>query len=715
MNKKTKTKILTLSAVSALSLAAIWVLASNPNDLLFKWAVKQDAHLELSGVTLIAPTQSSNFDVSFKMSWDQLITLTGTNTAGNSVQGNGTLSFWGSNNKTSDPESLILGGSSNEIANTAKENIIGASQWVKTAGESTTNHGKGNVILASSGVNLTGIGNILRAGNSTKIHGNDNLTFATDKVNISANNSMAIGIWIQIDHDGSFVFNGTSKWETTRKANTAIIKASNGMIINANTKTADNTDLTINGSLQVGNSQIDTAGAIIYNDNCLQLKNTKLGRIGLNCPNATNTDGPFLSFGEVACGRNAGDYGYNEIQWHSGKKDSDFCSKGRLDGEAPKFFDSEDRAAAYKTRGGSYASEWFGYTFHICFNDQDPTCALPKLKKSWTCSDSNGNRLHCQATQDSGKKGQKQTPVSCPSGQHLTNGSCVANTKTVNCDKTWINTANGSVNTSQVAITRSEATKSWSKPAKCDFTCNNGYKKSNNQCVKDTPKEIETPPTPQRCPKPVISNVDVSKDKIYFSAPNAYALTVNRSSDKIHWSNDTAWATSPRDYRYWKYIKITSHCNGWNIESDIFEVKNPKSDPYYQGKIDRNGNPFEWENNTIYDENRQKIWIISKIIDCSPDTRNFGWSPISNRLQCYSYNINDGTNWLSTPYGGNTRLLQFLVGRGTYYVPWIDNQRDKFNVEVINYVTHDWNYSSPSSRQGSKITNIERRIWPSRK
>ena len=658
MNKKTKTKILTLSAVSALSLAAIWVLASNPNDLLFKWAVKQDAHLELSGVTLIAPTQSSNFDVSFKMSWDQLITLTGTDTAGNSVQGNGTLSFWGNNNKTNDSESLILGGSSNEIANTAKENIIGASQWVKTAGESTTNHGKGNVILASSGVNLTGIRNILRAGNSTKIHGNDNLTFATDKVNISANNSMAIGIWIQIDHDGSFVFNGTSKWETTRKANTAIIKASNGMIINANTKTADNTDLTINGSLQVGNSQIDTAGAIIYNDNCLQLKNTKLGRIGLNCPNATNTDGPFLSFGEVACGRNAGDYGYNEIQWHSGKKDSDFCSKGRLDGEAPKFFDSEDRAAAYKTRGGSYASEWFGYTFHICFNDQDPTCALPKLKKSWTCSDSNGNRLHCEATQDSGKIGQKQTPINCPSGQHLENGSCISNTKTVNCDETGINTANGRVNISQVAITRSEATQSWSKPAKCELTCNNGYKKSNNQCVKDTPKEIETPPTPQRCPKPVISNVDVSKNKIYFSAPNAHALTVNRSSDKNKWSSDTAWATSPRDYRYWKYLKIQSYCKDWSSEySDVFEVKNPKLTPDYHGKIDRNGNPFKWEKYTIYSEwsdgKPQELWLLTSAHPCGrvnygSDNRE-SWIAVWNCIQApFSYNVK-----LYMPYTSN--------------------------------------------------------------
>ena len=663
MNKKTKTKILTLSAISALSLAAIWVLASNANNLLkFDWEVKQDAHLELSGVTLIAPTQSSNFDVSFKMSWDQLITLTGTNTARNSVQGNGTLSFWGSNNKTNDPESLILGGNGNEIANTAKENIIAASQSVNTAGESTSNHGKGNVILASSGVNLTGNGNILRAGNSTKIHGNDNLTFATDKVNISANNSIAIGGNITINHNGSFVFNGTPKSVTTSKPNTAIIRATNGMIINANTKTADKTDLTINGSLQVGNSQIDKDGAIIYNynDNCLQLKNTKLGGIGLNCPNTTSTERPFLSFEEVKCGDNAKHYEINDRQttWPLGSKNSDFCLKGTLDGQAPKFFTPEERAAAYKTRGGSYASEGFGYTFHICFNEQDPTCAIPKLEKSWTCSDSNGNRLHCQATQDSGKKGQKQTPVSCPSGQHLTNGSCVANTKTVNCDETGINTANGRVNISQVAITRSEATQSWSKPAKCELTCNNGYKKSNNQCVKDTPKEIETPPTPQRCPKPVISNVDVSKNKIYFSAPNAHALTVNRSSDKNKWSSDTAWATSPRDYRYWKYLKIQSYCKDWSSEySDVFEVKNPKLTPDYHGKIDRNGNPFKWEKYTIYSEwsdgKPQELWLLTSAHPCGrvnygSDNRE-SWIAVWNCIQApFSYNVK-----LYMPYTSN--------------------------------------------------------------
>ena len=228
MNKKTKTKILTLSAISALSLAAIWVLASNPNDLLnFEWEVKQDAHLELSRLSLTTdpttPQATSKSDVSWTVNDGKLITHTRTNTSTNQISANGTLSFWGSNNNTSDPVSLILGGSSNEITDTAKANIIAASQWVKTAGEGTTNHGTGNVILASSGVNLTGNGNILRAGNNTKIHGNDNLTFATDKVKISANNSIVIWGNITINDNGSFVFNGTPDPVTTKKPNTAII------------------------------------------------------------------------------------------------------------------------------------------------------------------------------------------------------------------------------------------------------------------------------------------------------------------------------------------------------------------------------------------------------------------------------------------------------------------------------------------------------------
>ena len=294
---------------------------------------------------------------------------------------------------------------------------------------------------------------------------------------------MAIGSGIFINHhNGSFVFNGDPNSSVkTSKDNTAIINASNGMIINANTKTADKTDLTVNGSLQVGNSQIDTAGAII-SDECVKLKGISNGEIGLKCRNRSNTESPFLTFGEVECGKNAKHYEINDKQttWPLGSENSDFCSKGNLDGQAPTFFTSEERAAAYKTRGGSYASEGFGYTFHICFNEQDPTCAIPKLKKSWTCSEPNGNRLHCQATQDSGKKGQKtdSTPVSCPSDYHLENGQCVSNTKTVDCNKDGIDAANGKINNPQVSVTRSEATKSWSKPAKCELTCNTEYRKN---------------------------------------------------------------------------------------------------------------------------------------------------------------------------------------------------------------------------------------------
>ena len=683
MNKKTKTKILTLSAVSALSLAAIWVLASNPK-LEFDTEVKQDAHLELSGVTLIAPTQSSNFDVSFKMSWDQLITLTGTNTAGNSVQGNGTLSFWGNNNKTNDSESLILGGSSNEIANTAKANIIAASQWVKTAGEGTTNHGTGNVILASSGVNLTGNSNILRAGNSTKIHGNDNLTLATDKVNISANNSMAIGGNITINHNGSFVFNGTPDPVTTRKPNTAIINTSNGMIINANanTTTTNNTGLTVNGSLQVGNSQIDTDGAII-SDGCIKLKGISNGEIGLGCRNSSNTDGPFLSFEEVECGKNAKHYEINDRQvtWPFGSKNSDFCSKGRLDGEAPKFFDSEDRAAAYKTRGGSYASEWFGYTFHICFNEQDPTCALPKLKKSWTCSDAKGNRLHCEATQDLGKKDPKQTPVSCPSGQHLENGKCISNTKTVDCDKTWINTANGSVNTSQVAITRSESTKSWSKPAKCDFTCNTGYRKDdsnshNIHCAKLEEKTCTVKINEVSC------KYNEEKDQGDRYINYTYDSSCPSEKHAIIWDSNLAtiwsWNKGFRDDSY-----DYTFDNQKSYSTDFREVKNSDwsitrtkllSPPWWIGGPDKfyikvvlwkwqyNGRKFYWE---VIGSLWQENWQIFEV----------NRREIQNKGECYrrkslpkpedTFHQTQKVDWYGKPFEWEKYMI---------YMEWWDNK-----------------------------------------
>ena len=80
--------------------------------------------------------------------------------------------------------------------------------------------------------------------------------------------------------------------------------------------------------------------------------------------------------------------------------------------------------------------------------------------------------------------------TTCPSGQHFENRSCESNTKTVACDATWIaTTENGkTVNRAkQVQVTRSDITHSWSRPAKCDFTCATGYEERGNQCVKSRP------------------------------------------------------------------------------------------------------------------------------------------------------------------------------------------------------------------------------------
>lgn len=76
--------------------------------------------------------------------------------------------------------------------------------------------------------------------------------------------------------------------------------------------------------------------------------------------------------------------------------------------------------------------------------------------------------------------------LSCTKDQHLENGACVSNTKTVSCDTRWVvSPANGKVNnTEQVSVTRSEATQSWSEPAKCDVTCNPEYIKKNWKCEK---------------------------------------------------------------------------------------------------------------------------------------------------------------------------------------------------------------------------------------
>ena len=493
MNKKTKTKILTLSAVSALSLAAIWVLASNPNDLLnFEWEVKQDAHLELSRLSLTTdpttPQATSKSDVSWTVNEGKLITHTGTKAPTNRISANGTLSFWGSNNNTSDPESLILGGSGNTIDLKAKNTIILASDRIQAL------WGSGSVVLGSTNARIKGQWNIIQATRWASIWGNDNITLAAGKVDINANNSMAIGKNIHINNNGSFVFNGTSKLVPTKKNNTAIIAANNGMIINTETKTATNTDLTISGSLQVGiGSQIDSDGAII-SDNCVKLKGISNGEIGLECREHTNFWGETSLPKTPKCGRNATKYEIDKSNWRGTNK-ADFCSEGELDitKENKGFRTLEERTTATGT--GMYARREFTYDFTICFWDGNPLCAPKKLSKTWRCKTPEGNAIRCEANLQI-KKMECDTKTHHFEDVNQTNWStdgdqwqCLPNIKYVACENSQgLDTTNGRFSNATVKVQRDKSKRNYTTPEPCVLECDNGYHLADNntRCESNT-------------------------------------------------------------------------------------------------------------------------------------------------------------------------------------------------------------------------------------
>ena len=493
MNKKTKTKILTLSAVSALSLAAIWVLASNPNDLLnFEWEVKQDAHLELSRLSLTTdpttPQATSKSDVSWTVNEGKLITHTGTKAPTNRISANGTLSFWGSNNNTSDPESLILGGSGNTIDLKAKNTIILASDRIQAL------WGSGSVVLGSTNARIKGQWNIIQATRWASIWGNDNITLAAGKVDINANNSMAIGKNIHINNNGSFVFNGTSKLVPTKKNNTAIIAANNGMIINTETKTATNTDLTISGSLQVGiGSQIDSDGAII-SDNCVKLKGISNGEIGLECREHTNFWGETSLPKTPKCGRNATKYEIDKSNWRGTNK-ADFCSEGELDitKENKGFRTLEERTTATGT--GMYARREFTYDFTICFWDGNPLCAPKKLSKTWRCKTPEGNAIRCEANLQI-KKMECDTKTHHFEDVNQTNWStkgdqwqCLPDTKDVACKNSQgLDTTNGRFSNATVKVQRDKSKRNYATPEPCVLECKNGYHLADNntRCESNT-------------------------------------------------------------------------------------------------------------------------------------------------------------------------------------------------------------------------------------
>ena len=68
---------------------------------------------------------------------------------------------------------------------------------------------------------------------------------------------------------------------------------------------------------------------------------------------------------------------------------------------------------------------------------------------------------------------------SCKTWRHLEGNNCVSDTKQVFCDKTGINSANGSINETNVEIRRSNG--KWSSREKCELSCETGYKRNKDQ------------------------------------------------------------------------------------------------------------------------------------------------------------------------------------------------------------------------------------------
>lgn len=409
MINKTKTKILTLSVISVVGLAAITVLASNANNALvnnpleFQGEVKQNTHLELNELKLIEnptkPGVTSQTDVTWKMDDNELVATKEAKGTTNTVKGQWTLSIWGQENSITESESFILWGKSNTL--NAKTSIIGASNSIK--GE----EGEGDTVLGSSDVTFTWSNNIVQSANGTNIKGSGNIVLSTNQVNITTNNTMAIGNKAIVSGQGSFVFNGTTESLKSTQEFTTLISGNNGMIINTNKRNTPNVGLTVNWGIKVGQTpNLDKPWSLITQDNCLQLKSTEKGAISLKCRGIERDVEEALK--TPKCWRNADKYHYTDSRW-KGAENSDFCAQGTFEGD--KSFRSEEQRTT-PTGIWSYADRGFTYDFTICFRDKDPLCAPKNLSKTWRCKTPEGNAVVCEAN-------LQIKPMQCGANQHL--------------------------------------------------------------------------------------------------------------------------------------------------------------------------------------------------------------------------------------------------------------------------------------------------------
>ncbi len=553
MINKTKTKILTLSVISVVGLAAITVLASNANNALvnnpleFQGEVKQNTHLELNELKLIEnptkPGVTSQTDVTWKMDDNELVATKEAKGTTNTVKGQWTLSIWGQENSITESESFILWGKSNTL--NAKTSIIGASNSIK--GE----EGEGDTVLGSSDVTFTWSNNIVQSANGTNIKGSGNIVLSTNQVNITTNNTMAIGNKAIVSGQGSFVFNGTTESLKSTQEFTTLISGNNGMIINTNKRNTPNVGLTVNWGIKVGQTpNLDKPWSLITQDNCLQLKSTEKGAISLKCRGIERDVEEALK--TPKCWRNADKYHYTD----------------------------------------SRADRGFTYDFTICFRDKDPLCAPKNLSKTWRCKTPEGNAVVCEAN-------LQIKPMQCGANQHLedegqTNGTtaqgrkCLPNQKTVPCDDKGINKANGSFTNENVSVTRDANNRTYTTPSKCTLECNEGFKlnEAKTACMSSTKQ--------------------VSCDKTWTLPSNATwkdaTVTATRNSQKNSWDTPKCDFECKTGYYYDnndgepKCLKIPFSCEPWDNVTNATLVSTQEGIVGRDNK--RNTLIWNWENPT---------------------------------------------------------------------------------------------------------------------
>lgn len=589
MINKTKTKILTLSVISVVGLAAITVLASNANNALvnnpleFQGEVKQNTHLELNELKLIEnptkPGVTSQTDVTWKMDDNELVATKEAKGTTNTVKGQWTLSIWGQENSITESESFILWGKSNTL--NAKTSIIGASNSIK--GE----EGEGDTVLGSSDVTFTWSNNIVQSANGTNIKGSGNIVLSTNQVNITTNNTMAIGNKAIVSGQGSFVFNGTTESLKSTQEFTTLISGNNGMIINTNKRNTPNVGLTVNWGIKVGQTpNLDKPWSLITQDNCLQLKSTEKGAISLKCRGIERDVEEALK--TPKCWRNADKYHYTDSRW-KGAENSDFCAQGTFEGD--KSFRSEEQRTT-PTGIWSYADRGFTYDFTICFRDKDPLCAPKNLSKTWRCKTPEGNAVVCEAN-------LQIKPMQCGANQHLedegqTNGTtaqgrkCLPNQKTVPCDDKGINKANGSFTNENVSVTRDANNRTYTTPSKCTLECNEGFKlnEAKTACMSSTKQ--------------------VSCDKTWTLPSNATwkdaTVTATRNSQKNSWDTPKCDFECKTGYYYDnndgepKCLKIPFSCEPWDNVTNATLVSTQEGIVGRDNK--RNTLIWNWENPT---------------------------------------------------------------------------------------------------------------------